>query len=118
MRKTSPGTLDWVHALDEGSGIEGDWIDPGKIDQGVRQLLRLAGDVYLPFLQANAKAIERGATKVEMEVLGLPFQQAPFKYQAKCLQVLREKFNKLEGAARARTVSILEESGCLRALAV
>ncbi|WP_316398732.1 glutathione S-transferase N-terminal domain-containing protein [Bradyrhizobium sp. 33ap4] len=115
MRRSSPGTLDWLYALDEGSGIEGDWVDPAAIDEGVKQLLRLAGDVYLPFLQANETAVEYQASVVEMEALGFPFRQAPFKYQAKCFRVLRDKFRKLEGAARARTVSILEETGCLKA---
>lgn len=114
MRQKSAGTLDWLYALDEASGIEGQWRDATSIDLGVKLLLRLAGQTYLPFLLANAAAIENGENVVEMEAMGLRFEQAPFRYQAKCLRRLRAKFNALGGRTRRRTEEVLDEAGCLR----
>lgn len=114
MRDRSPSTLDWIYALDEASGVEGTWMSPKEpLTAGTMALLKLAGATYLPFLQENAAAIGRGDTSIDMEILGLPFRQATFKYQAKCLRWLQEEFAALTGEARTRTTRILEETGCL-----
>lgn len=117
MQQRSPSTLDWIYALDEASGVEGKWLPPSEpVTEGVKDLLRIAGDTYLPFLKENAAAIARAEKTVNIRILGLPFRQATFKYQAKCLEWLRQDFAALKGEARDRTVRILEETNCLDAL--
>ena len=112
MNRRSPATLDWIYTLDEASGVEGDWVSADRLNDATKDLLRVAGETYLPFLMANDAAARQGATTVSMSALGMPYTQAPFKYQVRCLQWLRDEFDALPGQARARAAAILEETGC------
>jgi hypothetical protein len=71
----------------------------------------------LPFLAANEQAFAKGVERLEINVWGLPYALAPFKYQVKCLQQLREKFAGLDAADRAALKPVLERTGCWRHLA-
>jgi hypothetical protein len=75
-------------------------------------LLRIAGELYLPFLIANAEAFAKGLDRLEIEVWGLPYTLAPFKYQVRCLQQLREKFAGLDAKDRGALRPVLECTGC------
>ena len=80
-------------------------------------LLRIAGELYLPFLVANAGAFARGVERVEINVWGLPYALSPFKYQVKCLDLIREKFAALSGENRTALRPVLERTGCWAHLA-
>ena len=114
MRERSAATLQWVYQLDEASGVEGAWRD--DIHPGVVDLLRLAGEAYLPFLQANMRAVEEQADTVALEIFGHPYEQAPFRYQAKCLRRLQNEYAVLQGDTRQRMREVLGDTGCLAAL--
>ena len=75
-------------------------------------LLRIAGELYLPFLAANAEAFAKGLDRLAINVWGLPYELAPFKYQVKCLQLLRDKFSALDTEHRAALRPVLERTGC------
>jgi glutathione S-transferase len=110
MRARAPFTEHWVRRLDDASGVEGHWsADP---DPAVGALLQMAGDTYLPFLAANARALERGDDEVQVEILGRDYRQPPFGYQGKCLAWLREAFRELSSAEAAVIRPQLEVSGC------
>ena len=96
------------------SGIDGEWdaVD-ADLPQVVARLLDVIGAVYLPFLVANAAALERNEAMVRFEAIGLPFEQGVFKYQAKCLADLRARYAALDGAARRQVDPALDASGCL-----
>jgi glutathione S-transferase len=79
----------------------------------VRDLLQLCGDTYLPFLAANAHVIAEGRDSVSVTLRGRPYEQATFRYQAKCDDALRRRFAKLSPPQRARLEPVLEETGCL-----
>ena len=82
-----------MRRLDDASGVDGEWYMRDRALGGwVEALLKIAGELYLPFLVANADAFARGLERLEIEVWGLPYALAPFKYQVKCLQQLRSKF--------------------------
>jgi hypothetical protein len=72
------------------------------------------GRVYVPFLLANADALERGASQVECTIDGRPWVQKPFPYQGKCLAWLREGYAALRAADRAAVDGILAGTGCER----
>ena len=114
MRERSAATLQWVYQLDEASGVEGEWRD--DIHPGVVELLRLAGEAYLPFLQANMLAVEEKIDTVALEIFGHPYKQAPFRYQAKCLRRLQSEYAVLQGNTRQRVREVLGDTGCLAAL--
>jgi len=117
MRQRSPGALDWIYTLDEASGVEGEWLEgPSALPNALVDLLGVVGDFYLPFLEANAAAYERGEKVVELEILGKPYRQGTFRYQVKCLQWLREQWDALDATSKRQIRPLLEESGCLRVL--
>ena len=107
LRADFPAAFAWLEMADDASGVEGEWRGAGEAALG---LARLAGEVYLPFLAANAAALREGRERVVVELLGRPYVQAPFKYQARCLAELRALHAGLSPAARARVDALLGPS--------
>jgi len=117
MRAEAQRTESWVRQLDDASGIDGAWLDPQTpLPAATLGLLQLAGEVYLPFLNANAAAVARGDDSFAVNLMGRPYSQGTFGYQVKCLQALHDKLAALQGDALARTRSVLEETGCWQPL--
>jgi glutathione S-transferase len=115
MRRRAPDVLLWLMRLDDASGVEGEWIDAAKLQPKViPELLRLAAEVYLPFLAANFDAMQHGDKQVSVKLLGQTFTQAPFRYQAKCYDGLKKKFASLPREAHQRIEPLLQETGCLK----
>ena len=105
MRQRAPFTDHWVRRLDDASEVDGAWYPREQALSGMSEaLLRIAGELYLPFLVANAEAFAKGVERLEINVWGLPYALSPFKYQVKCLNLLRDKFAALdaEHGAEAR----------------
>jgi hypothetical protein len=118
LREKAPFTDHWVRRLDDASGIDGEWYPRERALGGwVEALLRIAGELYLPFLVANAEAFAGGLERLEIKVWELPYTLAPFKYQVKCLQQLRDKFAALDASDRAALQPILQRTGCWEPLA-
>jgi hypothetical protein len=118
MREIAPFTDHWTRRLDDASGVEGEWYPSDQALSGMAEaLLKIAGELYLPFLVANADAFARGVARLEMEVWGLPYALSPFKYQVKCLELLREKFASLNAETRIALRPVLERTGCWAHLA-
>jgi len=108
LRARFPMTHRWLMHLDDASGIEGAWRDPAApVPDTVAGLLAIAGDVYFPFLEANAEAIASGAPTMRFEAWGMHYEQPPFKYQVRCLQALRAAYAGLQGEARERVDAAL-----------
>jgi glutathione S-transferase len=117
MRSRAPDLFCWLMRVDDASGVEGMWIDADEsLPQGVTDLLRHAAVTYLPFLHANAQALQEGREAFDVELLGRRYAQAPFRYQGKCYDALRKKFAALPEPSRRRLAPVLEEAGCLRYL--
>jgi hypothetical protein len=118
MRERAPDVYCWLLRLDDASGVEGTWRDPAApLPDTLTALLRHCGETYLPFLAANLRALQQGSSEVALEIQGRPYAQAPFRYQAKCLDALGKKLAALAPEVRDRLDPVLEESGCLRYLA-
>lgn len=116
MRASYPYSYRWLLHIDDMSGVDGEWAAGAEIAPVVRALLKVAGDVYMPFLRANADALAAGQETFSFTAMGLPYEQGVFKYQVKCLGDLRARYAALEEAARAVIDPILAESGCLETL--
>jgi hypothetical protein len=82
----------------------------------VKELLKLAGDIYFPFLLANAAAVGKGEETFSVNLLGRPYSQGAFKYQVKCLAELRAAYARLDDDARPTIDPLLAECGCLQPL--
>jgi glutathione S-transferase len=116
LRSRAPYTMRWTMQLDDASGVEGEWRED-NFAPAVGALLGFAGEVYLPFLAANAAALSAGRDSFSVTLMGVDYAQASFKYQARCLEVLRERFATLPMEARERLQDLLETTGCLDFLA-
>ncbi len=93
----------WLTIMDDAGGVEGEWVDPDlPLNSGVQRLLWLAGEVYLPYLDATSRAIEKGEDRLVFEGLGHRHEQSPMKYHAKCLAVIREKVAALSTQDQSR----------------
>ena len=103
MRAEAQRTESWVRQLDDASGVEGEWFGAAApLPDPVRDLVRFCGEVYLPFLAANAGAAASGEPELAVELLGQIYRQGVFRYQVKCLHTLRRRLSGLEGEARER----------------
>jgi glutathione S-transferase len=108
MRARFPSVLRWLMQLDDASGVEGDWRDPGAaLPAAVTGLLAIAAEVYLPYLEANAAAIAAGAGTLRLHAWGMDYEQGVVKYQVRCLQALRAGYAGLGAPARARVDATL-----------
>jgi len=117
MREIAPFTVRWLMHLDDASGWEGEWRKPGEpMAPAVEKLLAFAGSVYLPFLEANAAALAAGQETFTVDLLGRPYTQGSFKYQARCLESLRRAYADLAPAVREQVRPILEQSHAYAAL--
>ncbi|HTQ13328.1 MAG TPA: glutathione S-transferase N-terminal domain-containing protein [Rhizomicrobium sp.] len=106
LRAEFPFTHRWLANLDDASGVEGEWNE--GYASAVKGLLKLAGEIYFPFLLANAEAVAKGAQTFSVTLLGRSYAQGAFKYQAKCLAELRAAYGRLDGAAKAAVRSLLD----------
>jgi glutathione S-transferase len=113
MRAEFPFTFRWIANLDDASGVEGEWGDAAP---AVKRLLTLAGQIYFPFLLANAAAVAKGEETFAVELLGRTYSQGAFKYQVKCLAELRAAYAKLDDHTKAIVDPLLAESGLLEVL--
>jgi glutathione S-transferase len=116
MRAEFPFTWRWIANLDDASGVEGAWLSMlAPLPAAVKGLLRLAAEIYFPFLFANAQAVAKGEETFSVKLLGETYTQGAFKYQVKCLAELRAAYARLDGDSKRKTMALLDDSGCLAA---
>ena len=116
----APRVVAWVDVVEDLSGLEpseADWRSRTHVPDTLRALLAEIGRVYVPFLIANADALERGATRVECTVDGRGWVQQPFPYQGKCLRWLRESHAALAPDDGRAVDTLLRGTGCERLFA-
>lgn len=117
MRKDYPYSYRWLLHIDDMSGIEGEWDDAAApFAPIITAWLTQVGEIYMPFLRANAAAIDAGQETFSITALGHPYTQGVFKYQLKCLADLRARYAALNAKARAQIDPLLAETGCLDTL--
>jgi len=117
MRSDYPFTFRWLANLDDASGLEGEWRDPdAPLPDAVTGLLTLAGEIYFPFLLANAEAVSRKGETFTANLLGHTYTQGAFRYQVKCLAELRWAFSKLDPESKKKAAAVLDRAGCLKPL--
>ena len=96
--QTAPRVYAWTELLEDLSGYEtlsDDWIDIADFPATLTAILEEIGHLYVPYLLANAVAVENKQEQLDMELDGRPWQQNPFPYQAKCLHKIRDVYAQL-----------------------
>jgi glutathione S-transferase len=114
MRAEFPFTFRWIANLEDASGIEGEWRAGGASPPAaITGLLKLVGEIYFPFLAANAKAVEKGEETFSLQLPGGTYTQGAFRYQVRCLGELRTAYARLDDNAKAAVNPLLADAGCL-----
>jgi glutathione S-transferase len=112
----APKVINWVDRMDDLSWlpVKGDagWSPLDDIPVATNRLLHEIGQTYAPFMVANAEALQSEADEVVCRVEGGMYRQAPFTYQGRCLQWLREAYESLGDVNRSRVDAVLAGTGC------
>ena len=139
--KNSPRTVSWVNIMSDLSGLHDSggigeffgvkgnksdnksklnyfddndygWIDIDNIPDSLIQIFNEVGKVYIPCLIANAKAYENGDEVWETNIDGSIWTQKTFPYQVKCLNWIKDEFDKLSANDKKTTLDLIGGSGC------
>ncbi len=113
MRRQAVRTFQWVQDLDDASGIEGAWRDPAEpLGPGVARLLTLIGEVFLPFMTANAAAVGGEQPNFKVTLRGMPMAARTNAYKAHCLGWLKRALAEALAAGATELEPLLRHHGC------
>ena len=112
--KQSMRTVAWVDLMEDLSGISDNtpWMKPESVQPILNDLLIEIGKTYVPAMLANAEAISANQDTWSNQICGSDWSQKTFPYQAKCLNWVREEFNRLNQEDKDLAVSLLKDTGC------
>lgn len=109
-----PNLLAWIQRM-LWPRIEGDFESWETLKPTLKPFLTAqVGDLFMPWTQANAEAIQQGDDEFSVTLNGQTWTQKPQKYHAKSYQALREKYAALND--HPATNELLQKTGCLGAL--
>ena len=115
LRAETPRVVAWIERM-LAPKAEGPFEPWSALEPTLAPLLRdeVAG-CFLPWSDANARALAAGAAEFDLELEGRPFRQQVQKYHARSLAAIRARY---ASAADAGTLdALLERTGCRRWLA-
>ncbi len=113
--EVAPRVFAWCDIVEDLSGLEPhekDWMNQHEIPDTLIKILKEIGRTYAPFLVANAEAVAKGEEEWQSEIDGKLWKQMPFVYQAKCLNWIKEEFEKLNKEQKGKIIQLLERTGC------
>ena len=112
LKDGCPNVVAWIERMLEPK-IEGD-IEPWSALAPTLTpfIARQVGALFLPWSDANAKAIANQDESFEVELDGRSWEQKPQKYHARSLKKLRERYAAVDD--KSALEPILEETGCLQ----
>ncbi len=111
LEAEAPRVRAWVERMLDPKN-EGDFETWAALGATLLPLLReeVAG-VFLPWSDANARALERGEAEFSVELEGRPFSQNTQKYHARSLGVLRARYAAVSD--KSELDPILKKANCL-----
>ena len=114
--RQSPRSVIWAYQVDDLSSLEisenEGWVTRNNLPESLLSLLTEIGRTYAPFLIANEQAIEAEDPELSCLIDGREYKQAPFAYQNKCLNWIREAFRQLSADDQQAVAQILNGTGC------
>jgi glutathione S-transferase len=115
LRRGHPNVCAWVERMLEPKA-EGDFESWESLAPTLVPLLeRQVGRLFLPWSDANAKAIAAGDEEFTVELGGKAWDQKPQKYHARSLDALRKRYAAV--ADKSALDPVLRDTGCLEWLA-
>jgi len=114
LRERAPRVGEWIERMIEPRCL-GEFEGWPALEATLQPILTdFVGALFLPWSDANTRALADGAEEFTIELAGQAWTQKPQKYHAKSLKVLRERHE--TGASTAELDTILEKAGCKRYL--
>ena len=111
LDERAPHVVDWCERMLEPAAL-GPFESWATLHATLAPFLeRQVGRLFLPWSDANAKAIASGAETFSVSLGGQTWDQKPQKYHARSLAVLRDRYRGV--ADRGALDPILERTGCL-----
>jgi glutathione S-transferase len=112
LRDRGPAVMAWVERMGAPKA-EGGFEDWAALEPTLFPLLeRQVGALFLPWSDANARALAAGRETMTAELADGTWTQKPQKYHAKSLREIRRKYAAVAG--RSALDEALERAGCLR----
>ena len=95
---------------------ENGWYKLDQLPKSLKAIFNEVGKVYIPCLIANANAYESGDEVWETSIDGEVWKQKTFPYQVKCLNCIKDEFNKLSDIDKNYVTDYLKGTGCNKIL--
>jgi glutathione S-transferase len=112
LRERAPAVCGWIERMLEPRAV-GPFEAWSALEPTLLPLLReQVGGLFLPWSDANARALAAGEPRFRVTLAGRPFEQDTQKYHARSLRALRERYAAIPD--RRALDPILEAAGCLR----
>ena len=112
LRERAPSVVAWVERMQDPRSLGPFESRDALLPTLLPLLERQVGGLFLPWSDANARAIADGSEHFTVLLAGRPWTQKPQKYHARSLDELRRRHAAV--ADRSALDPILERSGCLR----
>src|SRR5215831_9126438 len=111
LRARAPAVMAWIGRMLEPAAV-GEFEGWDALAPTLEPLLRdEIGATFLPWSDANARALAAGRSEFTVDLGGRPFTQQVQKYHAKSLEALRARYRAV--GERSRLDPILARTGCL-----
>ncbi|WP_439816699.1 glutathione S-transferase N-terminal domain-containing protein [Zavarzinia sp. CC-PAN008] len=114
LRAQAPAALDWCYRMREPASTGSLEAWP-SLAPTLAPILAHVAQTFLPWSDANARALAAGQDSFTVTIQGRDYVQGPQKYHAKSLAVLRQRHAEVAGDATLR--AILDGAGALPWLA-
>jgi glutathione S-transferase len=108
IRARGPAVLDWCLRMIDPRN-DGPFETWGTLQSSLEPLLAYIGGYFLPWTDANARALAAGEAEFSVDLPGGAYVQPPQKYHAKSLAALRARRAQVSDPALEK---ILARSGC------
>ncbi len=112
MRKHAPHVTHWVTGLwkTRPADLEGS-AELTSIPADLTFFFEMVANDYLPYLEANARAVAGGEENVSYSVQGVEWGIPSAPYRADCFNQLKQRFAGLDDEARSAVCAVLPEDG-------
>jgi glutathione S-transferase len=115
MREHAPHLAHWVTRLWKTRPADLEGTTPlASVPDDLGYFFRMIADDYLPYLEANARAVAAGEKHVRYRAQGVDWKIPVAPYRAECLDALRRRFAALDPDAVRRVEGLLPASAIER----
>ena len=111
MRALGPHVTHWVTRLwqTRPDNLEGT-PEIAQVPDDLGFFFEMVAIDYLPFLEANARAVAEGASDVSYRAQGVPWKIPAAPYRAQCFNELKRRYAELDADAARRVAELLPAS--------